>query len=134
MTKDEMDVVTTVERMTAAFQSGAIDDVMKLYAPGAGVAFEPGVTVADPAVMRARFAQWAALAPKFEYGGHDVMVSEDVALHVAPWTMRGTGPDGSAVMQTGLSVAVLRRQRDGAWLIAIDNPHGQRLLDGAAVR
>ena len=75
MTRDEKDVVATVERLTAAFQDGAIDDVMKLYEPGAVVAFEPGAAVSDPAVMRATFAQWASLVPTFEYGGHDVMIA-----------------------------------------------------------
>src|SRR5262245_32701626 len=105
MTKDEKDVIGTVERMTAAFQRGAVDEVLKIYEPAAVVAFEPGASVSDPEAMHATFTEWTGLSPRFEYGGHDVMVAGDLAVHIAPWTMRGTAPDGSAVMQKGLSVA-----------------------------
>ena len=43
--------------------------------------------------------------------------------------MRATAPDGTKIQERGLSVAVLRRQPDGQWLMVIDNPHGQHLLD-----
>lgn len=51
----------------------------------------------------------------------------NVALHLAPWTMTGTLPDGTPVSQTGLSVAVMRRQPDGAWRMVIDHPYGDHL-------
>ncbi len=58
------------------------------------------------------------------------MVQGDIAVHFAPWTMTGTAPDGTEIKQTGLSVAVLRKQADGNWLMVIDNPHGQHLMEG----
>lgn len=39
--------------------------------------------------------------------------------------MAGVAPDGSPVTGSGLSVAVLRRQTDGRWLMVIDNPFGE---------
>ncbi len=63
------------------------------------------------------------------FAGHEVIVNGDTALHIAPWSMSGTGPNGAAVEQSGLSVAVLRRQADGGWKMVIDNPHGQMLLE-----
>jgi ketosteroid isomerase-like protein len=42
--------------------------------------------------------------------------------------MTGKSPDGQEIKQSGLSVAVLRRQADGGWKMVIDNPHGGRLL------
>ena len=127
MTQTERAVITAVEEMTAAFQRGDIDRVMASYEPEAGVAFEPGVVVTDAGVMRQTFAAWCALAPRFEYGGHDVLSVGDLAVHIAPWHMRGTAPDGSAVEQRGLSVSVLRRQPNGEWRLVLDNPHGQRV-------
>lgn len=59
-----------------------------------------------------------------------MLVAGDVAVHFAPWTMTGTDPRGNPLIQKGLSVAVLRRHADGRWLMVIDNPHGQRLLEG----
>jgi ketosteroid isomerase-like protein len=129
MTRDERAVVAAVQEMTAAFQDGAIDRVMSCYESGAAVAFEPGKPVTDPAVIRRTFVEWCALAPQFEYGGHDVMAMGDLAVHIAPWHMRGTTPDRLPVEQRGLSVAVLRRS-GGAWRLVLDNPHGHRLLEG----
>ena len=43
--------------------------------------------------------------------------------------MKGKTPDGQGIEQSGLSVAILRKQADGEWLMVIDNPHGQHLLD-----
>jgi ketosteroid isomerase-like protein len=133
VTQIETDVIGIIERMTAAFQAGDLDAVMGTYEPGAAVAFEPGRPVSDPVVMRETFAAWMALSPRFDYSGHEVLIAGDLAVHVAPWTMRGRGPDGSRIEQRGLSVAVLRRQPSGDWLMVIDNPHGQRLMENAGV-
>jgi ketosteroid isomerase-like protein len=67
--------------------------------------------------------------PHFTFSdGHDVVVNGDLALHITPWNMTATAPDGQQISQSGLSVAVLRKQLDGAWKMVIDNPHGGRLL------
>jgi len=128
MRQAEHEVVGTVERMTAAFQCGDVDAVMKAYESGAVVAFEPGRPVKDSSLMRRTFHDWCALSPRFTYGGHEVLIAGELAVHLAPWQMRGTAPGGAPIEQGGLSVAVLRRQPSGEWLMVIDNPHGQRLL------
>src|SRR5262245_8929157 len=119
--------------MTAAFQNGDLENVMNAYEHNAVIVFEPGRPVSDPAVVRATFKQWFAMSPRFEYAGHDVLVAGDVAVHIAPWTMKGKAADGAPIEQSGLSVAVLRRQSDGRWLMVIDNPHGQHLLRPAPI-
>ncbi|MGH1344786.1 MAG: YybH family protein [Nannocystales bacterium] len=126
--KTEQAVLTAVEVMTAAFHAKDIEGVMASYAPGATIVFEPGVAVDDPAAQREAFEGFFAISPQFTYSGHDVLVSGNRAVHFAPWTMRGTQPDGQAVEMTGLSVAVLERQPDGQWLMVIDNPYGGHLL------
>ncbi len=127
-TESEKAVLNAVEAMTTAFHAKDIDGVMASYAPGATIVFEPGVTLQDPAAQREAFEGFFALSPRFTYSGHEVVVSGNRAVHVAPWTMRGTQPDGQAVEMTGLSVAVLERQPGGGWLMVIDNPYGDHLL------
>lgn len=127
MTRDQRDVLDAIAQMTAALSRGDIDRVMASYVEVATVCFEPGVPTTDPADIRARFEQMTQLAPAFEYGEHEVLVSGDTAVHTAPWSMQATLPDGTLVQESGLSVAVLHRQRDGAWRMSHDNPHGQRL-------
>lgn len=127
MTSEEQ-VIKAVETMTAAFHEGDIDGVMASYEKEATIAFEPGTPIVERAAQREKFLQAFSINPRFEYDGHEVFVSGDTAVHIAPWTMTGAAPDGTSVEQSGLSVAVLRRQAEGQWLIVIDDPHGQRLL------
>jgi ketosteroid isomerase-like protein len=60
-----------------------------------------------------------------------VLEAGDVALYLGRWQLRGTDPAGGPVMLSGESTDVLRRQPDGRWLIAIDDPWGTQLLGPA---
>ncbi len=61
-----------------------------------------------------------------------VIEAGDIALYCSHWTLKGTGPDGNPVEMSGNSADVLRRQSDGTWLVAIDNPWGSAILGGGA--
>ena len=129
MSADMSAVLAVIEGMTAAFQRGDIDEVMSSYEDQATIVFEPEKPVSDNAAVREMFRQFASISPRFEFAGHEVFLAGDIAVHFAPWNMKGKAPDGTEIEQSGLSVAVLRRQPDGRWLMVIDNPHGQYLLD-----
>ena len=129
MSADTSAVLAVIEGMTAAFQRGDIDEVMSSYEDQATIVFEPENPVSDNATVREMFRQLAGISPRFEYAGHEVFLAGDIAVHFAPWNMKGKAPDGTEFEQSGLSVAVLRRQSDCRWLMVIDNPHGQRLLN-----
>ena len=51
-----------------------------------------------------------------------VLQADDVALVVNEWTMTGIAPDGSEIHRGGRSADVVRRQRDGTWLVVVDKP------------
>ena len=53
-----------------------------------------------------------------------MLVTGDLALLINEWTMQATGPDGSPVQLTATTSDVVRRQPDGSWRVAIDNPYG----------
>jgi ketosteroid isomerase-like protein len=131
MTADEKDVLALIQSMTSSFEKGDIDAVMQTYEPSQSIAFQPGEPVSDSTLSRQMFEQFRAISPEFSYSGHEVIVEGDIAVHVAPWQMTGTDPEGKAVTGSGLSIAVLRRQSDGSWKMVIDNPHGSRLLPAA---
>lgn len=131
MTPVQKDVLALIQSMTHSFEKGDIDAVMQTYEPNQSIAFEPGQPVSDSALSRKLFQEFQSLSPKFSYSGHEVIVEGDIAVHVAPWKMTGTAPDGKPVTGEGLSIAVLRRQPDGSWKMVIDNPHGSRLLTTA---
>ena len=123
------DISKRVQILLSSFEQGDIDAVMQSYEAHATVVFEPGKPQHDPAVLREMFAAMSASNPHFSYSGHQVFMSGDIAVHIAPWRMKAKAPDGSEIEQSGLSIAVLRKQADGSWLMVIDNPHGQMLLN-----
>lgn len=121
-------ILSTIDAMTTAFHKGDIDGIMRTYEPGAVVVGEPGTPITGTPALRAMFAGFIAAKAHFTFLGHEVIQAEDVALHLTPWRMAGVAPDGTAVEASGLSVAVLRRQPDGRWLMVIDDPFGDALL------
>ncbi|MEL6205526.1 MAG: DUF4440 domain-containing protein [Pseudomonadota bacterium] len=129
MTPDQQDVLAAIETMTTSFQAADIARVMDSYEPEAIVVFEPDAPVSDTAVLEQMFTVMAAMNPVFDYpAGHEIIVAGDIAVHISPWSMTAESPDGQEITQSGLSVAVLRKQPDGGWRMVIDNPHGGRLL------
>ncbi len=131
---DKQQVLDAILKMTAAFHAKDIAGVMASYEPEAVIVFEPEKPVSDRTAIEDGFFGFFAVDPKFEYAGHEVFINGDLAVHFAPWKMTGNTPDGTAITQSGLSVAVLRRQTDGRWLMVFDNPFGQHLLDTMVVK
>ena len=122
-------ILSTIDAMTNAFHKGDIDGILRTYEPGAVVVGKPGMPVSGTPALRAMFAGFIAAKAHFTFLGHEVIQAEDVALHLTPWRMAGIAPDGTAVAASGLSVAVLRRQPGGDWLMVIDDPFGDALLN-----
>ena len=129
MNQTEKDVYSTIENMTDAFHKGDIKGVMGSYEAQATVVFEPNKPASDMDQIRQMFEGAFQMNPAFTYSGHDVIVTGDIALHIAPWQMKGKAPNGTEIVQSGLSVAVLRQQPDSSWHMVIDNPHGQILME-----
>ena len=105
-----------------------VDGVLSSYEADAIVMFEPQKSVTGKEVLKAVFTQFVGMNPQYTFSGHEVYISGDIATHFGPWSMTGQLPDGTKIEQSGLSVAVLRKQPDGNWLMIQDNPHGQFLL------
>ena len=102
---------------------------MASYEPRATIVFEAGVASTEPGDQRQAFLQLFEFSPRFEYtAGHEVHQAGDLAVHLAPWRMTGRAPDGASITDQGLSVAVLRKQPDGRWLLVLDAPHGEHLM------
>ncbi|WP_164914246.1 YybH family protein [Aquimarina sediminis] len=129
MTPEQQNVLKAIQKMTNAFHNKDIAEVMASYEPNAQVIFEPKTPITDSTVLKEMFQQAFAINPRFSYSGHEVFVNDRIATHFAPWTMTGMAPDGTEIKQSGLSVAMLRKQDNGEWLIIFDNPHGNFLMN-----
>lgn len=120
---DEKAVLTTINTMTTAFAAGDIETILSTYETGATVVGQPGVPVSGETALRQMFAQFIAHGVAFTYGAHEVVLADDLALHLMKWT--APTPNGDA---TALSVAVLRRQKDGSWKMVVDQPFGDAVM------
>ena len=126
---EQQEVMQVILNMTDAFNKKNLEAILASYESNAVIVFEPEQPVSGQDAITDGFRGFFAVNPKFEYSGHEIFINGDLAMHFAPWTMTGKTPDGREIKQSGLSVAVLRKQENGKWLMVFDNPIGQHLLD-----
>ncbi|MGF1430241.1 YybH family protein [Kitasatospora sp. LaBMicrA B282] len=107
----------------AAFNSGDLAAVDRLFEPGAVFVTSPGVAVTGDQ-RRAANAEFLALGLPIELTLRHVYVHEDIALLIGDYLIEGTAPDGTPVRDQGSATDVARRGADGCWRYAIDNPAG----------
>jgi len=128
MNMEHTKALGTINKMGSSYNSRDIDAVMKTYEESAVVLFEPGSPVSGATAIKAAFEGSLAVNPHFDFGKHEVTIAGDIALHLTRWTMTGKTPDGHSISQSGLSVAVLRKQADGEWLMVNGNRQSSRTI------
>lgn len=107
---------------------GDLETALSMYEPGASLVAQPGVVVTGTLALRKALAGFVALKPTMTSEAHQVVEAGDVALCCSRWSLRGTDPAGNPVQMNGRSSDILRRQPDGNWLIALDNPWGTDIV------
>jgi uncharacterized protein (TIGR02246 family) len=116
------------QRWLKAINDEDIDELMRLYEPEATVVFGPGNIATGEAAIREGIEQLLSLRPRFELQVAQVLWADDLALLLSPWSMTGTGTDGTSLALRGVTSDVVRRQRDGTWRFIIDNPSGSGIV------
>ena len=117
-----------VNDLVDAINRRDLEGAVAAYTRDGVLVVQPGQLARGTAQLRDALAGFIALRPVLRSETQHVMESEDVALYLGRWSLRGTDPAGNAVVLGGESTDVLRRQPDGRWLIALDNPWGVQLL------
>lgn len=106
----------------AAFNTGDRDAFAQLHEDDATAVVPPaGRRVTGRAEIRAAVEPTFALAPSARIEVVDKVEGNGLALTHARWTLVGTA-DGKPVEMSGHGTVVSRRQPDGSWRIALDNP------------
>ena len=117
-----------IEANNAAVATGDIEAILATFETNAVLISQPGMQAEGKAALRGAFMHFTAMAPKITVTSHEIIQAGDIAVHQSTWKMSAKAPDGNNFEQTGFSTVVLRKQSDGRWLMVIDNPFGDGLL------
>ena len=118
----------TVDQLTEAINRGDLEAALALYESDAVLVVQPGRLARGGTQLREALAKFIALEPTLRSEAQEVIDAGDLALYTGRWTLQGIDPAGHAVVMAGESSDILHRQRDGRWLIALDNPWGAKIL------
>lgn len=118
------DALGVIHDMASAMGNGQVARVVDSYTQD-GLLVLNGTDFRGPDMLTAAYTEFAAISPEIHFEYEDLHITGNIALHIAPWSMTGTAPDGTAVTDGGLSVVVLQKQDDGEWKILMDLPHAE---------
>jgi uncharacterized protein (TIGR02246 family) len=106
----------------AAVNAHDLDGLISLYEPECVGADIDGGAIQGSDQMKTFLTGFLEKVQSLESQTRKVYSAGDVALLSAEWRGVLLTPDGQTVTSTGRSAEVARRQPDGSWLFAIDDP------------
>ena len=115
-----------IELFAKYFNAADADGILSLYEKEAAFVAGPGAGTLDGVdAIRQAIEGFTAAGGTMEIIGSAVYESGDIALTHNRWRW----DTGQGEPQTAVTAEVVRRQPDGTWLYAIDNPWGGAVLD-----
>jgi len=120
--------IDAVNELVQAINDADLERAVAAYESSAVLVVQPGQLIRGSAQLREALAGFIALRAVLRSEAQQLIEAEGVALYIGRWSLTGTDPGGNAVVMNGESADVLRRQPDGRWLIALDNPWGAQIL------
>jgi uncharacterized protein (TIGR02246 family) len=110
--------------------AGDLEALVALYEPTCAIVQgDGGLTVGHDAI-RAYFTRLLAMKPHIDLKMAKVVPAGDgLAMLYSDWRLTGNGPDGQPVVRAGRAVEVVRRQGDGTWRFAADDPFARGRVD-----
>jgi ketosteroid isomerase-like protein len=113
------------DRFGEAYNANDLDGLLALYEEDAILEFGYAGRVRGTAAIRAALVPFLALRGTISYERRFCLVFGDLALlSIAYRLTGGRAPDGSVVNDSGVTVELARRQKDGTWKYLIDLPNG----------
>ncbi len=110
--------------LSAAHNAGDLEAVLSLYEPKAAYVIKAGRVTGSPAELRAALQHVIALRGRLSVNPQTFTRFDDLVLVLGTFTLSGRRGDGTPFERASRFADVLRRQPDGSWLIAVDNPYG----------
>lgn len=103
--------------------AGNLEALLALYEPTCALVQGDGGVLVGTEAIRANFTRLLAMKPRIEMAVVKVVPAGDgLALVYNDWRLTAKGPDGGPVTRAGRALEVVRRQPDGTWRLAADDP------------
>jgi uncharacterized protein (TIGR02246 family) len=103
--------------------AGNLDALIDLYEPGASLLQADGSAAVGHAAIRKALGELLGSKPRIQMKTARIAKGDDLAVLYSEWLLATTGPSGAREELAGKSVEVVRRQADGSWRFAIDDPY-----------
>jgi uncharacterized protein (TIGR02246 family) len=105
--------------------AGDLENLVALYEDD-GVLMVPGGEIFQgTARLREGLGGLIAGKPTVSCKVTQTLRAGDTAVCYNDWSMSAPGPDGQTVQYSGKALEVVRRQADGTWKFAIDDPNAR---------
>ena len=102
--------------------AGDLDSLVDLYEPTATLLAAPGQGATGHDAIRAGLKGFLDGKAVVKLNVTQTITAGDTAVTYNDWTGVMTGPDGAKIEMPGKAIEVCRRQADGTWRFAIDDP------------
>lgn len=120
--------VTTVNQLVDAINHADLEGAVALYEKDAVLIAQPGQVARGSAEIKKALAGFIAIKAKLESEAQEIVEAGEIALYVSRWRLDGVDANGRPISMAGESSDILRRQKDGRWLVTLDNPWGAQIL------
>jgi uncharacterized protein (TIGR02246 family) len=113
-----------VTLLASALRDLDVTAIMALYEEDAALSISPGMLCKGTASIRKFYEGFFKLNPNIRYEMKNIAECSDLALFTAKWTTLSPIPAGLPISKTNYQACILRKQANGHWLIALNNPFG----------
>ena len=119
MTPEDLD-----RRFAECVAARDLDGLLALYEENACYVTRDGGNIVGRRSIRPIFERLMARRSVIDIADVHAIAHGDLAVIRNKWTTRTQGNDGTMRESNGAAIEIARRQPDGRWLFAIDDPYG----------
>jgi uncharacterized protein (TIGR02246 family) len=119
---------TTVNQLVDAINHADLEGAVALYEKDAVLIAQPGQVARGSDEIKKALAGFISMKAQLQSEAQEIVEAGEIALYISRWRLDGVDANGRPISMAGESSDILRRQKDGRWLVTLDNPWGAMIL------